>query len=424
MIDIKQSGRRAARCSLSMTLLMFLSLLLGWIPGRAHAQDPFDASVQHDFEFAARQLSVTLAAVGADRYPSTTKPAGSWNTTDESSWTSGSFPAQRWRTSESSDTMPYSHHPYAYALGDPVLNTDPSGKCVFVGVDTLICAGIVIGVYEAVALLAAAGVATYATYDTCQTRHACDQLAADLSRLLPDAQHVEANRSALARGFDYIMKGGDGYVWNDTPPQLNTGNTEGPPPYQPPPGTSVNTPKLGDNALADPFPQAQSCQLPGFELDIPDGPYTSAPWERPVQMPSALRAATNGEIRAAEAKLPTYRKNDPTRGIIIADGKQYPVISGRKGYTEQVPNLVRGWPYRGRAPSLDHAEGHAAAKMHLDGIQNATLVLNHHPCQGEMSCTKWLEHMIPPGATLRVVVPEGLDTTNPSSYDNVFRGVP
>ena len=93
---IKQPGRRTTLFSLSMTLLMFLSLLLGWIPGRAQAQDPFDAMVQHDFEFAARQLNATLAAVGVDRYPSTTKPDGSWNTTDESSWTSGFFPGSLW----------------------------------------------------------------------------------------------------------------------------------------------------------------------------------------------------------------------------------------------------------------------------------------------------------------------------------------
>jgi len=42
---------------------------------------------------------------------------------------SGTFTAFRWRTSESSDTTPYSHHPYAYALSNPILLTDPSGRC-------------------------------------------------------------------------------------------------------------------------------------------------------------------------------------------------------------------------------------------------------------------------------------------------------
>jgi hypothetical protein len=38
------------------------------------------------------------------------------------------FTTFRWRTDESFDTIPYSHHPYQYAYSNPVLNTDPSGK--------------------------------------------------------------------------------------------------------------------------------------------------------------------------------------------------------------------------------------------------------------------------------------------------------
>src|SRR5690349_21517178 len=37
--------------------------------------------------------------------------------------------AFRWRTSESNDEIPYTHHGYAYALSNPVLLTDPSGRC-------------------------------------------------------------------------------------------------------------------------------------------------------------------------------------------------------------------------------------------------------------------------------------------------------
>jgi hypothetical protein len=38
------------------------------------------------------------------------------------------FTRHRWRTNESWDTIPYSHHPYAYALSNPVLFTDHSGR--------------------------------------------------------------------------------------------------------------------------------------------------------------------------------------------------------------------------------------------------------------------------------------------------------
>jgi hypothetical protein len=47
----------------------------------------------------------------------------------------GIFSAFHWRTSESSDTTPYSHHPFAYALSNPILLTDPSGRCSRTGDD-------------------------------------------------------------------------------------------------------------------------------------------------------------------------------------------------------------------------------------------------------------------------------------------------
>lgn len=38
----------------------------------------------------------------------------------------------RWRTDESNDEIPYSHHGYAYALSNPVLLLDPAGTCAVV----------------------------------------------------------------------------------------------------------------------------------------------------------------------------------------------------------------------------------------------------------------------------------------------------
>jgi hypothetical protein len=42
------------------------------------------------------------------------------------------FTAFRWRTSESNDEIPYTHHGYAYALSNPVLYTDRTGRAAAV----------------------------------------------------------------------------------------------------------------------------------------------------------------------------------------------------------------------------------------------------------------------------------------------------
>ena len=78
-----RKGGRAGQCGLA--LLLCLSLFLGALPGRAWAQDPFQAMIEHDFAFAAQQLDRSIA-ISKTRYPSTTKPDGTWNTTSASSW--------------------------------------------------------------------------------------------------------------------------------------------------------------------------------------------------------------------------------------------------------------------------------------------------------------------------------------------------
>lgn len=83
--------------------LLCASLLLGCIPKAAVAQSSFDTIVQHDLDFAARQLGASLSSISsASSYPSTTKTSGAWNTTGASSWTSGFFPGALWRMYERS----------------------------------------------------------------------------------------------------------------------------------------------------------------------------------------------------------------------------------------------------------------------------------------------------------------------------------
>ncbi len=63
-----------------------------------------------------------------------------------------------------------------------------------------------------------------------------------------------------------------------------------------------------------------------------------------------------------------------------------------------------------------HVEAHAAAVMRQEGLEKATLYINQVPCGGSSGCAAMMERMLPPGATLRVIGPDG--------YDQIFTGLP
>lgn len=88
----------------STVLLLTTAGASGQAPAvaRAPAQDPFEAALLHDFQFAARQLEATTRAISTARYPKSTTSIGSWSTTGASSWTSGFFPGSLWLMGEQS----------------------------------------------------------------------------------------------------------------------------------------------------------------------------------------------------------------------------------------------------------------------------------------------------------------------------------
>ena len=63
-----------------------------------------------------------------------------------------------------------------------------------------------------------------------------------------------------------------------------------------------------------------------------------------------------------------------------------------------------------------HVEAHAASIMRQQGITEGTLYINRVPCSGANGCGRMLPRMLPEGARLRVVGPDG--------YDQVFVGSP
>jgi hypothetical protein len=108
--------------------------------------------------------------------------------------------------------QPYSLQPYQYAANDPVRLSDPSGRFCLDALTALLC-----------------GIGTVAG-STAALLVATPLLAAGTIYLYTGAPNAEANRQNLARGFDFVVKGGQGYVWNDTPPKTHTGNNDPPPP--------------------------------------------------------------------------------------------------------------------------------------------------------------------------------------------------
>ena len=116
---------------------------------------------------------------------------------------------------------------------------------------------------------------------------------------------------------------------------------------------------------------------------------------------------------AAEAAptLPPYA-GDKTSGVLRTAAGDIALTSGYKGPSAAMP---RGTPgMNGNIKS--HVEAHAASIMRQQGLQEATLYINRVPCSGSNGCGAMLSRMLPEGARLRVIGPNG--------YDQVFVGLP
>jgi RHS repeat-associated protein len=152
---------------------------------------------------------------------------------------------------------PYSLHQYQYGYSDPVGKTDPSGKnplCLIPAVAGPVGVG--------VTAVCAAVTAAFAAATIYLVGDSLDQMAA-----LP-------------------VQG----------PYSTAGAVPPPPPVSPPP-TAPNPDVGKPHVLGNPglsHAEQQLCQLPGFSLDIPTGPYTSGRWETPIQMPLALMQSLAG----------------------------------------------------------------------------------------------------------------------------------
>lgn len=115
------------------------------------------------------------------------------------------------------------------------------------------------------------------------------------------------------------------------------------------------------------------------------------------------------------ARLP-LNTGGRTSGLLIDRGNETSLISGYNGPAADIPQGTSGSNIITRA----HVEGHAAAIMRQQQLDEATLYINKEPCGGVQGCDCLLPRMLPKGSQLRVVGPDGLDQTYLGLSDDLF----
>jgi hypothetical protein len=148
-----------------------------------------------------------------------------------------------------------------------------------------------------------------------------------------------------------------------------------------------------------------------LELPFPDGlPRFRGSSEPPGTAPPEP-TPKSGTPTDPSSKLPFMDESLPqlvpygggkTYGIFQPPGEPAIVLeSGSQGPAAEMPPGSLGFD----GVTKLHVEGHAAALMWQQGIEDATLTINNPEiCD---SCLSLLPRMLPPGATLRVILPGG-----------------
>ena len=107
-------------------------------------------------------------------------------------------------------------------------------------------------------------------------------------------------------------------------------------------------------------------------------------------------------VGETEPQLAPRKEGAPTSGIFKGGGLTVELQSGYDRPTLNVPDESSDFDII----TLSHVEGHAAALMRKFGISEARLQINNPKICG--SCMRDLESkMLPPGATLHVILPDG-----------------
>jgi hypothetical protein len=116
----------------------------------------------------------------------------------------------------------------------------------------------------------------------------------------------------------------------------------------------------------------------------------------------------------APRPVPSLPKYDggKTSGVLRFGESDVPLLSGYKGPSASMPKGTPGM--NGNIKS--HVEAHASAIMREQGLSEATLYINRIPCPGKTGCDAMLPRMLPEGARLRVIGPNG--------FERIYVGLP
>lgn len=126
----------------------------------------------------------------------------------------------------------------------------------------------------------------------------------------------------------------------------------------------------------------------------------------------ARALAKAAELRRAARmnRLPVWTQGTPARGILDTGRAEFELASGSGGGPPALP-----FPGRNNT-NFFHVEAHAAQIMRVENLTEATLQINKVPCPVGPGCANNLPNMLPQGARLRVIGPDG--------YDHTFVGRP
>jgi hypothetical protein len=140
-------------------------------------------------------------------------------------------------------------------------------------------------------------------------------------------------------------------------------------------------------------------------LPAPEQPSAERPPvapELPLGVPSSETQPILPFSEGLPPQLAPYVPGGKTSGILYSpEGPPVSLQSGYDGPSADMPAGSPGFDYRTTA----HVEAQAAALMRQQGISDATLSINNPEiCE---RCTRLLDRMLPIGATLNIILPDG-----------------